>query len=115
MIRLVIISRNRLLREGLAFALHEQGNAAVVGDFAEASEVLGARERLHVNVPDVTIMDLSLQGESALGELRQIRETFPDIKMLVIGLAETESNVLACIETGAAGYVSQCFAGNIGA
>jgi DNA-binding NarL/FixJ family response regulator len=57
--------------------------------------------------PDVIIMDLALLGRDGLEEIRQLRETFSEVKILIMGLTEQESDILACIEAGAAGYLSQ--------
>ncbi len=58
--------------------------------------------RLH---PDVILLQL---GEwQGLTEARLIRGTFPDAKILMMGLTELESTILACIEAGAAWYLPQ--------
>jgi DNA-binding NarL/FixJ family response regulator len=104
-LRIVIIHRKRLLREGLAFVLSQQPGIAVVSSVAEACEVLGELARLR---PDVIIIEFSLPERDGLGDLRQIRKTFPEvIKVLMIGLSDLASDVLACIEAGASGYLPQ--------
>jgi DNA-binding NarL/FixJ family response regulator len=104
-IRVVIIHRKRLLREGLAFVLSQQQGMAVVSSVAKASEVLGEMAILR---PDVILIELSLPERDGLSELRQIRRTFPDVaRVLMIGLSELASDVLACIEAGASGYLPQ--------
>jgi two-component system nitrate/nitrite response regulator NarL len=105
MIRVAIIHRKRLFREGLAFALSQQQGIAVVSSAAEAYEVLDEIPRL---LPDVIIIALSLPERDGLDDLRWIRNTFPDVaKVLMIGLSELASDVLACIEAGAVGYLPQ--------
>jgi two-component system nitrate/nitrite response regulator NarL len=104
-IRIVIIHRKRLLREGLAFVLSQQPGIAVISSVAEACEVLGEIAGLR---PDVIIIEFSLPERDGLGDLRQIRKTFPEvIKVLMIGLSDLASDVLACIEAGASGYLPQ--------
>ena len=56
-IRLVIIYRKRLLREGLAFVLSQPRGIVVVSSVAKACEVLGEMAKL---CPDVIIIELSL-------------------------------------------------------
>lgn len=103
-VRVAISHRKRLFRDGLAFALSQQQDLTVVGSVAEACELLGEMERLR---PDVLVLELSLPGREGLGEARRIRQAAPEIKILMIGLSELESDVLACIEAGAAGYLPQ--------
>jgi len=103
-IRVLIIHRNRLFREGLAFVLEQEQPITVVGAVAEASAVWEELERLH---PDVILVDLCLPERQGLGEAHQIRAVFPDVKILMLGLTQTESDILACIEAGAVGCLPQ--------
>lgn len=103
-IRVLIIHRNCLFREGLAFVLAQQPNIAVVGSVAEASAVLGELEKLR---PDVIILDLYLPGREGVEEAQRIRAVFPDAKIVIIGLDNAQSDVLACIEAGGAGCLPQ--------
>jgi two-component system, NarL family, nitrate/nitrite response regulator NarL len=103
-IKVAIIHRRRLFRECLALVLSQQQNVTVAGSVAEASELLGEMTRL---CPDVIITDLAVLGQKGLEEARQLRKIFSEVKILVMGLAEQESDILACIEAGAAGYLLQ--------
>ena len=101
-VRSVIIHRNRLFREGLACVLAQQPNMMVAGVFASVSEMLQDAETLR---PDVLVLDLHLPDREGLGEARLIKGLFPEIKILMTGLSGVESDVLACIEAGVAGYL----------
>ncbi len=103
-IRVLIIHWNRLLREGLAFVLAQQQAITVVRAVTQASAILEDLERLR---PDVIILDLCLPGRQGLAETRLIRGVFPEAKILMMGLTESESDALGCIEAGAAGYLPQ--------
>lgn len=101
-VRILIIHRNCLFREGLAFVLAQQPNMMVAGVFASVSEMLQDTETLR---PDVVVLDLYLPDREGLREARLIKGLFPEIRILMTGLSELESDVLACIEAGAAGYL----------
>jgi two-component system, NarL family, nitrate/nitrite response regulator NarL len=55
----------------------------------------------------VIILDFSQQGRDGLKEARQFREAFPGSKLLLMGLTESEADVMACIEAGAAGLLQR--------
>jgi len=101
-IRILIIHRNRLFREGLAIVLAQQPNVTVVSTVAYASEIL---EELNLLRPTIVILDLCLPGREGLAEARLIRRTYPEAKILMMGLTDLESDVLASIEAGVAGYL----------
>ncbi|MHC4278192.1 MAG: response regulator [Planctomycetota bacterium] len=103
-IRSLIIHRNRLFREGLAFALTQKADINVVGVVAHPSEILQDIEKLR---PDAVILDLCLPDRDGLGQARLIRRACSEVKILMIGLTELESDVIACVEAGAAGYLPQ--------
>ena len=103
-IRILIIHRSRLIREGFAFVLDHQESISVIGSVAGVGEVVGDLERLR---PAVILLDLCLPDRGGLRDVRWIREVLPGAKILMTGLSELESDVLACFEAGAAGYLPQ--------
>ena len=104
-IRIMIIHRKRLFREGLAFVLSQQRDMTVIGSVSTACEIVGEMARLR---PDVIVIDFCLPERYGLGEARQIRKASPEaVKVLMMDLTELPSDVLACIEAGASAYVGQ--------
>jgi two-component system, NarL family, nitrate/nitrite response regulator NarL len=103
-IRVAIIHRNRLFREGLAFVLSQQSGITVSTCTDGTNGALAEIARL---CPDVIILDFSQQGRDGLHEARQLREVSPGSKLLLMGLTESEDDVLACIEAGAAGLLQR--------
>ena len=99
-IRVLIIHRNRLFREGLSFVLDQQQNITVVGSFPGAGEVVAELVRL---TPDLILLDLCVPGREGLGEARLIRGVFPEVKILMMGLSELQCDVLTCAEAGVTG------------
>ncbi len=103
-IHVLIIHGNRTLREAVALAIAQQPAMTVVRSVAEVGEVLGDLESLR---PDVILLDVGLPGREGLGEARQIRRVFPEANILLMCLAKSESDVLAYIEPGVAGCLTQ--------
>ena len=103
-IRILIIHRSRLIREGFAFVLDHQESMSVIGSVAGVGEVVGDLEQVR---PAVILLDLCLPDRGGLRDAQWIREVLPGAKILMTGLSELESDVLACFEAGAAGYLPQ--------
>lgn len=103
-IRILIIHRSRLIREGFAFVLDHQESMSVIGSVAGVGEVVGDLEQVR---PAVILLDLCLPDRGGLRDAQWIREVLPGAKILMTGLSESESDVLACFEAGAAGYLPQ--------
>jgi len=103
-IRILIIHRSRLIREGFAFVLDHKESMSVIGSVAGVGEVVGDLEQIR---PAVILLDLCLPDRGGLRDAQRIREVLPGAKILMTGLSELESDVLACFEAGAAGYLPQ--------
>jgi DNA-binding NarL/FixJ family response regulator len=84
-IRVLAVDHNPLMREGLALLVRLQPDMQLVGAVATAEEAV------HMYIeqrPDVTLMDLELPSESALGAIRKIRAR--DARARIIGLTTYE-------------------------
>jgi DNA-binding NarL/FixJ family response regulator len=103
-IKVAIIHRNRLFREGLVYVLSQQHDTTVVTCIDGASDGFAEIGRL---CPDVIILDFSQQGCDGLQEARRLREACPGAKLLLMGLTDSEADVLACIEAGASGLLQR--------
>lgn len=100
MSRVVIISSIRLYRDGLAEVLSQQDGITVAGTIGYPPAGLDGLAELG---PDVVLVDLGTPEGLAI--LRQVVQWNPRVRVVALGLPETESNVIACAEAGAAGYV----------
>jgi len=103
-VRVVIVHPQRLVREGLSFVLARQPALSVVAAVAEFGEV---SEKLEALRADVYLVDLRVPKRDGLQDLRVIRRRFAESKVLMTGLSDVDADALACIEHGAAGYLSQ--------
>ncbi|MEV6304225.1 response regulator transcription factor [Actinoplanes sp. NPDC051861] len=90
----------RLYREGLADVLRKHGTFTVAGTAAGGPGALDCVRRCR---PGVVLVDVAAPGD--VGILTELRAASPASRVVVLGVAETGPEVLACVEAGAAGYV----------
>ena len=96
-LRLIVISENRLYREGLAHLLGAQPSLDVVGAAASAAELM-------LHDADVALVDVARPpGLRSVAELRRLRV---DLPVIVVSVPELEGIVVQCAEVGVAGYVT---------
>src|SRR4029450_11286892 len=101
-IRVAIVHPNRLLREGLAFALDRQGRMTVVTAVGHCDEVwpgVGALD------PHVFVAAPSPPTRDGLAQARAINRACPLAAIVMMGLGDLEADVLACCEAGATGFL----------
>ena len=84
-IRVLAVDHNPLMREGLAFLVRLQPDMQLVGTAATAEQAV---QMYLERKPDVTLMDLDLPSEGAIGAIRTIRARDPGA--YVIGLTTYE-------------------------
>ena len=100
MIRILILSDVRLYREGLAEILNGRAELHVVG---AAESGAAAVTRAGELSPDVVLVDQAMP--ECLGVIRSLVALLPSVKLVALGVSETEREVIDCAEAGASGYI----------
>jgi len=99
--RILIADDHPLTRDALAGLLTHNG-FDVVGQAASGEEAIDRARELR---PDLVLLDLTMPGMDGLTALPKVREAAPDAEVVVLTASEDESNLLAAIRAGAAGYL----------
>ena len=100
MIRVLLVNEIRLMSNVIAATLEDESDIQVVGSATTIEQALD----LAANC-DVVLISTRLPHEGALELIRALNEEYPEVKSLVLGLAESEEEILQYIEVGARGYV----------
>jgi DNA-binding NarL/FixJ family response regulator len=103
-IRVVVADDFPLVREGVVRALNQDPGIEVVAQAENGQEALDVAEELR---PDVMILDLRMPDLGGLAVLDKLRNTQPDIRVIVMTASEQASTLLDAIAAGAAGYLSK--------
>ena len=101
-IHVFIVDDNRLLREGLVNMLEEQEDLMVVGSAASGHNVVEQIKKLR---PDVALIDIGLPEKDGIEITHLLYRTVPEVKVIILGMSDLTSEILVCIEAGAAGYI----------
>jgi DNA-binding NarL/FixJ family response regulator len=101
-ISVLFASPNVMTRELLMGALNRRENFRVVAGAATAPEVLKAVKSSHVDVALIS-MTLADGPMSGMGALRQIRESHPDVKSVMLFSGPERHLVVDAIRAGARG------------
>jgi two-component system, NarL family, response regulator LiaR len=101
MIRIVVVDRIHLAGEALAAVLGKEADMQVVGVVHSIEEAL---QKLALLPCDLLLANAHLYEESALRLIEEAKQIYPNLKVLVLGLAESEAVIMRYIEAGASGY-----------
>jgi DNA-binding NarL/FixJ family response regulator len=101
-IRVLIISGIRLYRDGLAHVLALAETVSVVGAIDGVRQSLDLA-RDDIPEPDVVLLDTT--DATALSNVRELARAFSTAKIVALGVARDDEDVIACAEAGIDGYV----------
>lgn len=100
MVRIFIVGDIRLYRDSLAQVLGRHQGFEVIASVADRHAAYEAIQTLR---PDVLLLDMATPGShEAVG---RIREVAPETRVVALGIAELEPDILSCAEAGVSGYV----------
>jgi two-component system nitrate/nitrite response regulator NarL len=97
-----LIAATRFYREGLAEALQRVAGIQVVGTATGVDDAVASVKLL---APDIVLLDTAVPR--MLDLLRMLTAGPPATKVVALALPERASEVLACAEAGASGYVTE--------
>jgi RNA polymerase sigma factor (sigma-70 family) len=101
-IRVFLLDDHEIVRRGLADLLELERDIEVVG---EAGNKADALHRLPACRPDVAILDVRLPDGSGVDVCREIRDTMPGTRALMLTSYTDDEALFDAIMAGASGYV----------
>ena len=104
MIRLIIVHQAHLICSLIASVLAEEPDIYIIGYATNVEEALAKLERSNCNM---ILVAATLSDNGALELTKTVAEQWPSVKVLVIGLPESENMILEYVAAGASGYVLQ--------
>jgi DNA-binding NarL/FixJ family response regulator len=101
-IKVMVIDDHPSFREGLTRLLQEETDMEVIATLKDGIQAVESAQSLK---PDVAIMDISMPGLNGIEAAKQIRDVSPYTAVLMVSAHNFPSYVLACLRSGAAGYL----------
>ncbi len=100
-IRVLLVDDHLILREGIRSLLGKVLDIEMVGEAGEGGEAVAKVEQL---VPDVVLMDITMPGMSGLEATREIKQKYPQVKVLILTIHATNQYLSQMLQAGASGY-----------
>jgi DNA-binding NarL/FixJ family response regulator len=101
-IRVLLADDHSIFRSGVAAALADQPDIQVVGEASNGLEALAKAREL---VPDVILMDISMPGMDGLEATGRIKAELPQVKIVILTIAEEDQSLFEAIKNGAQGFL----------
>ncbi len=101
-INLFIVEDYHLTRMGLMAVLSEFPQVKFIGEAESAEEALNKLANVS---PDILLLDLGLPGMNGIEMAQEVRQRWPEIKIIILTSHNEEQEVIAALGAGAQAYV----------
>jgi DNA-binding NarL/FixJ family response regulator len=100
--RIIIVDDHEIVRLGLKSLLDQYPQYEVVSEAKNAKEALA---QVETHKPDIVLMDIRLSGKSGIDACEEIKQNYPDIKVIMLTSYAEDEMLFSAIKAGASGYV----------
>jgi two-component system response regulator DevR len=101
-IRILIVDDHEVVRLGLRILFEDDPELEVVAEAGDAQQALLEAER---HRPQVAVVDINLPGRSGLEVCREIRQRYPEMRVVMLTSFADDDFIVAALRAGASGYV----------
>ncbi len=102
-IKVIVADRQPLFRKGIEYFLKEAEDIIISAEASSESELLA---RVVNEIPDVVLLDISLNSDG-MELARVVKQHVPSVAVIVIAPAPNDEGLFMAIKARAAGYVSR--------
>ncbi len=103
-IKIVIADDHAIVREGLKQIVAEEKDMLVCGEAEDAASLM---ELLKNEKWNVVVLDINMPGKSGLEALKDIKQLYPDLPVLILSMFSEDQYGLRAIKAGASGYLKK--------
>ncbi len=100
--RIIIADDHNVVRSGLRLLLQSSPDFTVVAEAEDGEEAVALVDR---HKPDVVIMDISMPKLNGIEATSIMKQSNPDLKIIILTVHEDEEYVYQMLRAGASGYV----------
>ena len=101
-ISVLLAEDNANFRKSLKLLVELDGDIDVVGEAKNGSDAVSLTKKLH---PEVIVMDIAMPLLNGLQATRQIMDTFPSTRVLILSANSDSEYVMQAVTSGASGYL----------
>ena len=101
-IKILIVEDERHLRDGLETLINFTPGFKCSGAFRTMEEALA---RVKNDLPDVVLTDIGLPGMSGIEGIKKLKESHPDLLILVLTVYDDNEKIFDALCAGACGYL----------
>ena len=102
-LQIVIVDDHRLFRSGIASLINKLPQYKILFEAGDGEELI--RKLTPKLKPDILLLDINMPKMGGIETAQWVRDTYPDIKIIVLSMFEDAEKVLQMVKTGVKGYL----------
>jgi two-component system, NarL family, invasion response regulator UvrY len=104
MIRILIADDHAIVRKGLTQLIKDEFPSANIAGVGDSESLMS---KITEEDWDIVLCDLSMPGRSGLDALRQIKQAYPSLPVLIMSMHAEDQYALRVLKAGASGYLGK--------
>ncbi len=109
MLRILIADDHEIVRKGLGKVITEALQPIKIDEASNGQEAVG---KVLKSEYDLAVLDLKMPGKSGLDVLKEIKQHWPKLPVLILSMHPEEQFAIRAIRAGASGYLTKECAGD---
>jgi len=101
-IKILLADDHKIVRDGIKLMLEPHVGIDIEAEASNGKDVL---EALKTTVIDLIIMDINMPEMDGIEATRNVKEKYPDIKVLALTMSNDDLHIRQMIQAGASGYI----------
>jgi DNA-binding NarL/FixJ family response regulator len=101
-IKMLLVDDHEIVRDGLKTLIESQHGMDIVAEAENGEQALEICRNQDV---DLIVMDVNMPEMDGIQSTKEIKEEFPDIKILALTMSDNDVHIRKMIESGASGYI----------
>lgn len=103
-LKILIADDHAIVRRGLKQLLLEEYPSAIIEEAGDAEELI---KKVALKKWDLVICDISMPGRSGIDALQQIKQSDPDLPVLIMSMYPEDQYAMRALKAGASGYLGK--------
>lgn len=100
--RIVLTDDHMIVQQGIKRMIQEKADLTVVGEASDGLELLSLLKILDT---DLVLLDISMPRLRGIEAIRELKKSFPNVKVLVLTMYKDNDLLHQAISSGADGYI----------
>jgi DNA-binding NarL/FixJ family response regulator len=103
-IKITLVDDHQIVRDGIKSLLQNDPTITVISEVSDYNELVLS---MKTKIPDMILMDISLNGISGIEITKLVKKDYPEIQIIILSMHINEEFIINAFQAGANGYLAK--------